>query len=88
VSPSLAGIDFELPAREVQAGWFAVSVNVVCGYPTFVVDGKGKIRFLQQNALAYFQQFEPIDHAGYSIDIYHISPDQIEKLGRASKSGR
>lgn len=73
ISPRLAGIDYELPGRDVEAGWFAVSVNTVCGYPTFVVDRTGQSHFLPQDALSYLQQFEPTDHVGYSIDIYRIS---------------
>ncbi|MDA1053645.1 MAG: glycosyltransferase family 39 protein [Planctomycetota bacterium] len=83
VSPTVAGIDFDLPAHDVESGWFAVSVNTVCGYPAFVVDKHGRSHFLPENALSYFQQFEPLDHVGYSIDIYYISPDQAEQLRRS-----
>ena len=76
VDPAVAGIEFKLPpvgppyppAKDAdpdelgpQPGWYALSVNKIRD-PT--------------RAYEYFLQFRPVATAGYSIYIYHISPEE------------
>ncbi len=44
-----------------KPGWYALSIN-------FLYDRTGVYR--------YFRQYEPVDTAGYSINIYHITCEQ------------
>ncbi len=78
--PTQAGeTDFAVPfdedktpgERGPQPGWYAVSVNYIRG----VTRGIGR-------DLRYFQEFTPVARAGYSILIYHISPEQAANVGR------
>ncbi len=48
-----------------QPGWYAVSVNQIRHY---------------RSGLGYFLRFEPVDRVGYSMHIYHISPDQANRV--------
>ncbi len=52
-------------------GWYAVSVNYLTGYRYFETD---------EPVYAYFQQLEPVASAGYSIYIYHVTPDDVDKF--------
>ncbi|MEQ8856536.1 hypothetical protein [Gimesia sp.] len=62
------GVDAPLPPisedREFipPPGWYAISVNYLKGY------GWKQ----PKNGFAYFQKFEPVARAGYSIYIYHV----------------
>lgn len=86
VPPEIAGIDSEpvpglLPERlgkqqdtdlsGPQPGWFAVSVNHLRGYRHYENDLPKYI---------YFQRLKPVDRAGYSIYIYHITRDEANSL--------
>lgn len=51
-----------------QPGWYFISVNFLyVKYP--------RLRGVAYD-LSYFQEFEPVDRIGYSILVYHITPDQ------------
>lgn len=98
VDPNMVGIDYSLPpvlpatqdglpirgldADGSQPGWFAVSVNYVCGLPFMASDGKGGSVPIRREMYAYFQRFEPVDRAGYSIFIYHITPEEANRVRR------
>ncbi len=85
VDPKIAGIDWKpvpgwLPDNPnasasdslgPQPGWFAVSVNYVYGYRH---DDSDLPRY------TYFQDLEPVGRAGYSIYIYHVTPEDVELL--------
>ncbi|MDR0608549.1 MAG: glycosyltransferase family 39 protein [Planctomycetaceae bacterium] len=60
------------PANNPQPGWYALSVNYI---------------YNREKQYRYFLNFEPITTAGYSIYIYHITEDDINKLQRKSESG-
>jgi hypothetical protein len=53
------------PADKPQAGWYALSVNSI---------------YDKEKQYRYFLNFEPIAMAGYSIYIYHITPEEIDRL--------
>ena len=57
-----------------QPGWYAVSVNTVHGY------GMGGLALFPY--YNYFLRFEPVAMAGYSIYIYHITPEEANRVRR------
>jgi hypothetical protein len=52
------------PMNDPQPGWYAVSVN-------YLYDRHGQYR--------YFLHFEPVARAGYSIYIYHLTQEDVER---------
>jgi hypothetical protein len=98
LDPRLAGLDFALPPRlpvsgdaestrnkvsfGPRPGWYAVSVTILRGYRYSLPDGKGG-RFYTANAdFTYFQRFEPVAMAGYSIYIYHVTLEDANRVRR------
>jgi hypothetical protein len=55
------------PVNHPQPGWYVLSVN-------YIYDREKQYR--------YFLNFEPVATAGYSIYIYHITQDDVNKLYR------
>ncbi len=51
-------------------GYYAISVNALCGMGWSGVS---------RGSLTYFQHFKPIARAGYSIYIYHIEKDECDR---------
>lgn len=67
IDPRTVGIQYEEPPAQSQTrpGWYAISVN----------------RFhSRENALSHFRSLTPSATAGYSIWIYHVTPDVAEQL--------
>lgn len=82
IDPALAGIRYQWPPMDPRTtkmfsiaaydvgprpGWFAVSV----------VEARAAL-----NQYAYFLELEPVARAGYSIRIYHITPDEAARVRR------
>jgi hypothetical protein len=66
--PTLAGLpQTPHPPTHPQAGWYALSVN-------YIYSREGQYR--------YFLHFRPIAMAGYSIYIYHITPNEASQVRR------
>lgn len=65
VPPGIVGIDYTAVPETPTPGWYALSVNEL-------YNRTGQYR--------YFLQMEPIAMAGYSIYIYHVTPDQVRRL--------
>jgi len=61
--PQLAGIDFPAPPDFPAPGWHIVSVNQI---------------HAQDPHYRYFLDFEPVNTIGYSLNVYHLSGEQIE----------
>src|SRR5262249_23841421 len=96
IDPRVLGIEFHLPpvglTNRVPAnrqaalrlgphpGYFAVSARFTHGAPLFAPDGAGGYRSGPLHSLEYFQYFEPLAKAGYSIYIYHITPDEANRV--------
>ncbi len=91
VDPRLIGLSFEIPPpgpevaglMDRQAigplpGDYAISVNFLRGFKYFIYNGQGGSHQVAPNEFAYFQAFQPVDRAGHSIYIYHITPEQAE----------
>jgi hypothetical protein len=68
-----AGVDAGRVPREPTPGYWAIDVNFVAG-STFRIGGKSPGVYI------YFQRFTPIDKAGYSIFIYHITPEEANRV--------
>ncbi len=99
--PRIAGIDYTLapkgetsPEEAIRPdavelgphpGWYAVSVSMRQGLEFSAPDGKGGYPWFALNSFSYFQRFKPVGHAGWSIYIYHITPEECarvrEKMG-------
>ena len=63
-----------------RPGWYAVSANVVAGMSLPQVGRGGERIQMPRGAYTYFQQFEPVGKAGYSIFIYHITLDEANAV--------
>jgi 4-amino-4-deoxy-L-arabinose transferase-like glycosyltransferase len=94
--PRVAGIEFTLPPKGVtspeeledpyaqkigpQPGWYAVSVMMSRGCSYGIPDGRGGGQWFPLGSFSYFQRFKPIAHSGWSIYIYHITPEECAKV--------
>ncbi len=66
--PAHVGLNCTLPPEYApETGWFALSVN--------------RIRD-RERKYAYFLQFEPVAIVGYTIYIYHVTPDEANRVRR------
>lgn len=63
-------------------GWYAVSVTLLHGYRYSIPDGKGEKFDAKRSCFSYFQHFQPVGRAGYSIFIYHLRPDDVDRVRR------
>jgi hypothetical protein len=61
-------------------GYFAVSRSFVGGAVVSAPDGGGGQATGPFGAFAYFNDFEPIARAGYSILIFHISLEEANRV--------
>lgn len=96
IDPRTFGIEFQLPPLGVTAGvpadpraavllgphpgYFAVSARFAYGAPLFAPDGAGRYHAGPPGSLEYFRQFQPVAKAGYSIYIYHITPEEADRV--------
>jgi hypothetical protein len=78
--PKEVGIDFDLPpARMPQPGWYAVSVNYLKGR-SHALRGPDNRHFAPDfGDYQYFQAFEPTARLGYSIYVYHLEQDDVDR---------
>lgn len=85
IDPHLAGLDYRLAPDQrdgPRPGWYAVSVNFVCGASFSGYDERGqKVRF-PAGAYTYFRRFTPVAKAGYSIFIYYITLEDANRMRR------
>ncbi len=98
--PRLAGIEFSLPPKGPtssaeksqralsgdgsESQWHALSVSVIHGYPWYIPNGRGDIAWVREGDYQYFRWLDPVARAGYSIYIYHVTPDDIDAVRRQS----
>ncbi len=94
--PLRLGFRYELPAPYyapssrrhsmdrfgLQPGWYAVSVNYILGSTMPVPKGDGRFAYFGEPVYEYFERFEPVDRAGYSIWIYHLDHDEVARVRR------
>lgn len=90
--PRALGIEFSLPPAGGAAAlehstlrsptrWYAVDANMLYAYPYMIPDGRGKRFRAYSGEFQWFQQFTPVARAGYSINIYDLSHDDLRKAG-------
>ena len=83
--PEALGIRYTLPPSGTpQPGWHAISVNFVMGRPHGARDGRGGMQHLNIGEFAYFSAFEPKHRCGASLEIYHITDDDVRRWYAAS----
>lgn len=75
--PAELGIPYHLPPREPEPGWYAVSANFSRGRPHTLRQPDGSFRPADVNEFRYFQDFVPVGNVGASIDVYHVSADDV-----------
>ncbi|HEX7378904.1 MAG TPA: hypothetical protein VF278_17405 [Pirellulales bacterium] len=63
-------------------GWYAVSVVILHGCVYGIPDGKGGKFGTDRPYYTYFQKFEPVGRAGYSIYIYHLGEEEVHRVRR------
>ncbi|MGH7138444.1 MAG: glycosyltransferase family 39 protein, partial [Pirellulales bacterium] len=73
----------ELRSWGPHPGWYAVSVNCLCGMRSYTYDDDGARARLPRDAYTYFRHFKPTDHVGYSIFIYHITLAEANRVRRS-----
>ncbi|MDR1959576.1 MAG: hypothetical protein LBQ54_11150 [Planctomycetaceae bacterium] len=61
------------PANGPQPGWYALSVNSLYG---------------REKQYRYFLDFAPVDTAGYSIYIYRITLEEVNRVRRREWRGK
>jgi len=85
VEPRSVGIEYEAVPRGPlenavtqngeesgpRPGWYAISANYLYGYKHYEHD---------EPHYTYFQRFTPVARAGYSIFIYHITPEAANRV--------
>lgn len=92
VDPLLAGIEYTLPPKgsaghiprtadpraqgPTPPGWYAISVNLLCGFGWAVPNGRGHVEWVAGPEYQHFLSYTPTAMAGYSIYIYHIGQGQ------------
>lgn len=80
VIPSRVGIEASTPpSRFPQPGWYAVSVNFVQGRPHAIRDAHGSRTQVGIEEFGYFRYFQPVARIGYSIDVYHLSEQDVAR---------
>jgi 4-amino-4-deoxy-L-arabinose transferase-like glycosyltransferase len=95
VDPAVEGIVYHLPPPGPRGpsrddtirlhlgplpGWYAISANFVYGMGFPIADGEGHRVIVEQGSYIYFQRFCPVAKAGYSLFIYHISPEEANAV--------
>lgn len=79
VNPKLAGIDWRpVQPSDITPGWYVIDVNMLQGSFHPMMDTAGQLRSVSRNELTQFQQFEPVARIGYSLYVYHITPESVE----------
>lgn len=79
--PESLGLRYERPPTNTpRPGWHVASVNFVMGRPHWTRDGHGGIRAVYPGEdFSYFQFFEPKYRIGASIDVYHLTEEDIRR---------
>jgi len=83
----VAGIDFFLPPihpdlqngelQLLKPGKYAIGITQLQGYGHASPNGTGGMQGAIHGAYTYFQEFEAVDSAGYSMLLYDITPEDI-----------
>jgi hypothetical protein len=80
VDPRLAGIEFSLPpVNRPCPGWHAVSLSILTQPDTHAYDGQGGRQRANASLYDYFWDLKPVAMAGYSIYIYHVTSEDVDR---------
>jgi hypothetical protein len=80
VIPSRAGIEGHKPPQGFpQPGWFAISVSFVQGRPHVLRDSQGDRVQVGLGDYSYFRFFKPTATIGYSINVYHLTQQDVSR---------
>ena len=80
VIPSRVGIEATAPpSRFPEPGWYAVSVNFVQGRPHAIRDANGDRTQVGIEEFGYFRFFQLVARIGYSIDVYHLTEQDVAR---------
>ena len=83
-SPSTLGLKYDYPPpRGPVPGRYAVSVNLVMGRPYHLRDLNGQQYVANIEDFGYFRFFQPTARIGYSIDVYHLRPNDVARYWAA-----
>ena len=90
-SPEAYGIRYRLPPRRFpRPGWYAVSVNLLENRPYNVRLPVGTYQGVNVSEprdrygdFGYFKFFKPIEHAGASIEVYHLTEADVRRWRNA-----
>jgi hypothetical protein len=65
-------------------GWYAIDMNHLHGAKLSATDGEGGWQSVGTDGydFTYFQRFQPVAMAGYSIYTYHITLDEANRVRR------
>jgi hypothetical protein len=96
--PRAAGIEFDIPPAQPipgankyganidnsgpRPGWYAISVTILRGSRYIIPNGHGTTVYLDGPYYTYFQRFQPVAMAGYSIYIYHLTLEDANRVRR------
>lgn len=78
------GRERTLPEEQIgpQPGWFVVSIRHLAGEPAGSYWGKPSENYKNDPSRSYFRFFEPVDRIGYSMNIYHVTLDECNRVRR------
>lgn len=84
VGPASGTLGVDMPLEEIGTlpGWYAVDMNHLHGTKVPSTDGQGGWQTVarEDSDLTYFQRFQPVAMAGYSIYIYHITLEEANRV--------
>jgi hypothetical protein len=85
VPPRALGISYHIPPSPLpQPGRYAVSVNFEQGRPHWVRTPHNEIRPVNIGQFAYFRFFPPVARIGYSIDVFELTQEDVDRWRAAA----
>jgi hypothetical protein len=86
VPPKALGISYHIPPAPIpRPGRYAVSVNFEQGRPHWVRTPQNEIRPVNIGQFAYFRFFEPVARIGYSIDVFELTQEDVDRWRAAAR---
>jgi len=86
VPPKALGISYHIPPAPIpRPGRYAVSVNFEQGRPHWVRTPQNEIRPVDIGQFAYFRFFQPVARIGYSIDVFELTQEDVDRWRAAAR---
>jgi len=86
--PGELGIQYELPSRTPEPGWYVLSVNIIQGRPNPLRRQDGSTDNTSIDPFSYIRFFRPVATIGKSIRVYHIDEQGIADLATAVRRAK